>query len=378
MLEAETFHPSELSPADAVAWRAMCAARPEFESPLLGPGFAQAVGEVRQDARVTVWREAGRPVAFLAHHRRPGGLARPIGSPLSDYHALISQGAIDVPSALERAGLGGWRFTGLLDPFRAFESHCEAPRQSYVLKLTGSVEDYLEQIRARSAKRFKNYRRLGHKLEREVGPMRMVVGDRDPAALVTLIDWKRAQFARTGGEDFLSPDWTRALMWRLFETDGAEFGGLMVNLYVGDKLAVGHFGVRAGPVYHPWIASADPELAAWSPGQLFFLQAIAAMPSAGLTTYDLGPGHDHYKAPFALAGRSLSSGWVAAAGPAGRRMRTAERMLQLVGANGEGAVGRLRRRLDTIASLELSVPGRVRKFATAVVGRMTAGPAEAA
>src|ERR1700761_3089936 len=89
-LEAEIVHPAELSRVDIAAWRRLQAAEPAFGSPLLGPDFAQAVGAVRPDARVAVYRRAGHAIGFLAHHRRPGGFARPIGAPFCDYHALVS------------------------------------------------------------------------------------------------------------------------------------------------------------------------------------------------------------------------------------------------------------------------------------------------
>lgn len=369
MLTAETFHPAALSGDDIAAWLSICASRPEFDSPLLGPGFAQAVGAVRDDARVTVWRGAGRPVGFLAYHLRPGQLARPIGAPLSDYHALVAEASIDVPQALAAAGLGAYRFTGLLDPWGGFETFNGQARPAYVVRLSGSADDYLEQLRARSPKRFKNYRRLASKAEREVGPLEVVVEDADPAALDALIGWKQAQLARTGGDDFLSQRWTRTLLQRLFEQPERAFGGLMVNLYLGGRLAAGHFGVRAGSVFHPWIASTDPGLAAYSPGQLFLIHAISAMPAAGLSAYDLGPGHDHYKAPFALTQRTLLSGCATAAGRLGRSARTTERVLDLLGANRDGLSARLRRRLDNIAVLELTFDGRARALAGAITAK---------
>lgn len=369
MLTADTFHPSELSPEDAEAWRAICAARPEFDNPLLLPDFAQAVGAVREDARVTVWRFGGEAVAFLAHHRRPGRLARAIGAPLSDYHALIAEDGFDVSGGLAVAGLAAYRFTGLVDPSRSFGAHAGPARPAYMIRLSATAEAYLEQLRARSPKRFKNYRRLAHKIEREVGRIELIAGDRNAAVLQKLIEWKRTQLARTGGDDFLAQDWTNALIRRLFDRCDPSFGGMMVCLYVGGRLAAGHFGVRAGGVFHPWIASTDPELAPWSPGQVFLIEAISAMPSAGLTTYDLGPGHDHYKAPFALDGRAIYSGCATAAGAAGRRARASERLLGLLGGDSAGVAGRLRRRLDTIASLELSLEGRVRGLAGAIAAR---------
>jgi CelD/BcsL family acetyltransferase involved in cellulose biosynthesis len=379
MLTADTFHPSALTEADAAAWAAICAARAELDSPLLSAAFARAVGEVRQDARITVWRAGGRPAAFLAYHLRPGRLARPIGAPLSDYHALIAEEPIDVAAALSAAGLAAFRFTGLIDPCLAFDGAVGARREAYVVRLDGPAEGYLEALRARSPKRFKNYRRLDHKLEREVGPIHMAPDDRDPAALQTLIRWKRAQLARTGATDFLAQDWTRTLVQTLFDKPRQDFGGLMVSLYVGGKLAAGHFGVRAGPVFHPWIAAIDPDLADASPGDVFMPRAIAAMPELGLTTYDLGPGHEHYKAPFALARRTIGQGCATAAGPAGASARAAQTVWRMLGADGQGPAGRLRRRLDTIAALELSFGGRASSLAGALAAKAFGkAPAEAA
>ena len=87
---AEVCHPSALSDRDLQAWRELQQGAAGFHSPLLGPGFARAVGEVRGDTRVAVWRRGGRAIGFLPHHIRPGRLARPVGGPFSDYHAQTS------------------------------------------------------------------------------------------------------------------------------------------------------------------------------------------------------------------------------------------------------------------------------------------------
>jgi CelD/BcsL family acetyltransferase involved in cellulose biosynthesis len=383
MLYADTYRPDDLPAADVAAWRTLCA-RPEYTSPLLGPDFARAVGDVRADVRVSVWRRpngdgTGRPVAFLAYHRRPGDLARPIGAPLSDYHSLVAAEAVDPAEALACAGLSAFRFTGLLDASQAFAGTVASEREAFLIELSDGADSYLEALRALSPKRFKNYRRLDHKLEREQGELTVVAPDHDPAAFEQLLAWKRAQLVRTGKHNFLAPAWTRRLMQELFERREGPLQGLAFNLYAGGRLVAGHFGVRVGEVYHPWIASTDPELAAWSPGQVFLLRAIGAMPAAGLTTYDLGPGHEHYKRPFSLSTRTIGEGLMAAAGPQGRHAQAAEQAWILAGARRGGLVGRLRRRLDVIATTELSLIGRTRGFmgALAASTRRPGGTAEA-
>lgn len=369
MLKAETYHPVDLPESDVVAWRALCASRTDFANPLLGPDFALAVGAVRDDARVTVWRWPERVAGFLAHHRRPGGLARPIGAPLSDYHALVAAPGLDAEQALTVAGLAAYRFTGLIDPNHAFGASAVAEHEAYQITLNGSAETYLEALRVESPKRFKNYRRLDHKMDRELGAISVRAPDRDPAAFDQLIAWKRAQLARTGAHDFLRPAWTRALMASLFGRDSGEFQGLMINLYAGERLVAGHFGIRLGGVYHPWIASTDPELGAWSPGQVFLQRAIAVMPELGLTTYDLGPGHDHYKRPYALDTRVISEGAAVSAGSRGLMALASEQAWALAGANRAGLVGSLRRRLDVITATDLSLADRAQGLADALSAR---------
>ena len=379
-VRAATCHPSHLSPDDVAAWRAMAADEPAFANPLLGPDFAQAVGAVRPEASVTVWRGAdGAPIAFLAHQRAQGGVARPIAGPLSDYQALISrrEDRLDGTRLLGVAGLAAWRYTALIDPHGVFarpslehEAHrivLDAPTET-------AADAYLEAIRAASAKKFKNYRRLGHALEREVGELRMAAPDDSAAAFGQLMTWKREQLARTGVFNFLGPAWTNLLLETIFARREGDFRGLMMGLYAGDRLVAGQFGVRQGDYFHPWIASVDPEMSAWSPGQLFLTRAIEAMPGLGLRAYDLGPSHDHYKRPYALTQAMVGEGAATASGAAGWIKGAVEDVWTLAGARRGGLTGKIRRRLDVIAATESSASGRLRgvfEAAARAAGRQT-------
>ena len=361
MLDVETLHPRDLAEADLRLWRDMAAAEPAFDSPLLGPDFAHAVGVVRDDARVAVIRRGGQTVGFLPHHRRPGAMARAIGSPLSDYHGLVSrpEAGLTAAQVLGAADLTAFRYTGLIDPYGVFGQGEQ--KTAHVIGLDGTdAETYLEAVRAASPKKIKNWRRLDSKLEREMGTIELVAADRSREAFDQLIAWKREQLERTGVHDFLRPDWTRNLMLDLFQKQAGSFQGLMINLYAGGELVSGHFGVRLGGVYHPWIASTNPAYGEWSPGQIFFMRAIAAMPGLGLHRYDLGPGHDHYKGAYALSQIQIGEGTATAATMAGRMASSLDGVMALAGSRGAGPVGRLSRRMDAIASVELTMGGRMR------------------
>ena len=360
MLQSETMHPRELTPDLVAVWRGLCASNPAFANPLLGPDFALAVGAVRDDVRVTVGWRACSPVLFWPHHARPGGLARPIGAPFSDYHGVIT--APDVPFSptelLSAAGLRRFLFEGLVDPDGRFADHVSVRRQVYGIHLGGSPEAYFETLRADSPKRFKNMRRLEHKLEREVGAISLTAPDHDADAFDRLMGWKSEQFQRSGLHDVLAPHWARSLMRNLFETTDGAMQGLLVTLRAGGRPVAGHFGVRAGNTFHPWIAAFDPDFAAYGPGVTLVSQAIRAMGRLGLTNYDLSGGHDHYKKPFATGSETVAQGMAAKGAPPSAR-RFADRPSALV---------RVGRRLDHIAAAEPTLPGRFLGVLTALRG----------
>lgn len=356
MLQAQTFHPAQMAAGDREAWRALAAVG-DRPSPLLGPDFTELVGRVRPDALVTIWRTAdGAPAAFLPHHRR-GSVAHPIGAPLSDYHGAVTTPGFDLEAALAMAGLSAYRFSSRIVEVVPAP---EAAREGFLIALDDGPDAYLESLRQARPKSFKNYRRLGHRLERDFGPLRITAGS-PRHVLDTLIAWKRQQFVRTGGYDVLRPAWVGGLFDDLFQRTDPAFSGLVVALHAGDRLVAGHFGVRAGDIYHPWIASTDPDLAEFAPGHVFLMQAIAAMPALGLRTYDLAPSHEHYKRPYSRSWRTVVSGVTFAQGDTASRIT--EQAWALAGAGRNGPVQRLRRRLDVISVSEPTALGRLQGYA---------------
>ena len=356
MLQADILRPDALDGRDLAAWGGWMRATPAFASPLLGPAFARLVGSVREDAHVAVFRREGAPVGVLAHHRRPGGLARPIGAPWSDRHALLTAPGetLDWREALRAAGLAAYRFTALLDPHGVFSgAGVDGEEEAYAIAPQDGGEAYWEHLRAGSPKRFKNIRRLEHKLDREEGPLELVVGDRSPDALALVLGWKREQFRRSGLHDVLHPAWCREMMARLSTSADPELSGLLVTLRARGRVIAGHFGARTGSTYHPWIAAYDPAFAAASPGLVFLSMAVRAMPQAGLQRYELSGGSAHYKTVFASEAAPLAAGAAELRAPGPHAARPE-------------LVMRLRRRLDHIAASEITLGGRLQGVAAAL------------
>jgi len=362
---ADVVRPADLAAADVAAWRGMQAAEPAFGSPLLGPDFAQAVGDVRGDSRVAVFRRDGETAGFLAYHRRPSGFARPIGAPFCDYHALVSdpRAGLTGGEALAAAGLGRLRLTGLVDPFGQFAGAVAERTTAHRIVVTSDAQTYLDALRAGSQNRFKNHRRYRRGLEQDLGPVRLVAHDSDPAAFERLMGWKRRQIAESGVHDFLGAAWASTLMRQLYETRGGAFEGLMVSLYAGERLVAAHFGVVCDGWFHPWIGAIDPGLKAYSPGLVHQIEAIGAMTDLGLRVYDLGASNDHWKQMFALDQVEIGSGLATAPSLSGRIARSCDQVWRAP------AIGRLRRRLDQINAVELTLGGRLQGAAHAITAR---------
>jgi CelD/BcsL family acetyltransferase involved in cellulose biosynthesis len=349
------------------AWRGFCAADPAFANPLLGPDFARLVGEARPDARVAVLSRGAEIVGFLPFHGRAGAVAQPIGAAFSDYHALVSApGAhVEIGEALAAAGISGLRLSGLVDPHCAFPCAQPSETEGYVIAPAEGPDAYYAALQGENAKRFKNWRRLQNKLEREWGEVALASEAGSAETLDRLIDWKREQFKRTGAHDVFRPEWARRLFHSILAAEG-EARGVLITLRAGGRLVAGHFGLAAGAHAHAWLSVIDPDCTACGPGQVLTLRLAEIMPALGLSSYDLSPGYAHYKAPFATRQVAIGQGLAIAAGRTGAAARSLNAAWALAGRH--EAVTRLRRRLDQINAAETSTGGRVRGVVDAITG----------
>lgn len=361
MLQCETITPGALQPADRDAWISLARAT-GLASPLLHPDFAFAVSQMRDDVRMALFRDHKGLAGVFAYHRRPGGFARPIGAAFSDLHAILTRPDIDQPVAelLRLAGISRARFPAVYtgDPVSPEGMEPVGPSQATVLRSTPKA--LVEELRADHPKKFKDLRRRLRRLEEDHGPAEIAVST-DRVALVQLMSWKRAQFRATGKHDVLAPQWASDLMHTLLEADG-EVKGRLITLSVGGQVIAAEFGPEAHGTFHPWLAAYDEAMSAYSPGHLLVYQLIGAMPELGLSRYEMGTGHEDYKKYFTNHVTHLHSGVVRAPGFTSvvrdGALATLDAAAALGGERVSALAGKLHRRIDQIASVEVSTAGR--------------------
>ena len=291
-------------------WSRIQAAARVYRSPFFRPEFAQAVAALR-DARVAVLEEAGTIVGFFPFELASRRVGRPLAWPRADYHGPVLDGSAEVdPRGLVRAaGLRTWSFDHLPAALDAFRRYASGSAMSPYLDVSQGFDAYIEGRRARSEVR--ETLRKARKLEREVGPVRVVL-DAPAELLETLVEWKRQQYAETGVRDVLADSENRELLPRVLETRSGRFAGTLSCLYAGDELAALLLGVRSGGVLHSWFPAFNVTLSRYSPGLVLLLELARAAASLGIVEIDLGKGDARYKSAFASDSEHLLEGWIGA------------------------------------------------------------------
>jgi CelD/BcsL family acetyltransferase involved in cellulose biosynthesis len=340
----------------AMRWRALQALTPDFGSPLLGPDFARLVGNYRPQANVAIgYDKQDQPIAFFGFHSVSQGYVRAIGAPFCDYQAIVSDPTASFKGEdfFKLAGIDAIAFSSLSDPLNVFDkTHMEVV-EAHRIDCDNDGEAFSEKLRLSNTKWSKNVRRLTNKMDRELGTVRLVAHDTNRESFDTMMAIKVAQFHQTGVTNVLRSDWVQRFMRDLFDMRGADFGGCMVSLYAGEKFVAGHFGVRLGDWFHPWIASTCPLSHPYSPGIIFLNEMTRQSDKFGLRIVDLSAGHGHYKSQFCRDPISVHAGVV------GSKPNAAPNQ-------GSGPVGHIARRLDLINAVEPDLLGKVMAIGTAI------------
>ncbi|MEU6659190.1 GNAT family N-acetyltransferase [Streptomyces sp. NPDC046821] len=328
-----TLHrPGELSAADRAAWTAMQSkahlhGMAELANPFLSPEFTLAMGRCRRGVRIAVVREDGEPAAFFPFQRTVTGVGRAVGLGVSDSQGLMHGPgfAWDARELLRACGLAVWEFDHLAGGQQPFAAGASGSFPSPVMDVDEGYEAYLRELRRRAPKFARTTLAKGRRLARDCGEVRYVHDERDPGALATLMEWKSAQYRRTGRSDRFARAWITSLTQGLFHTSSESFAGILSVLYAGGRPVAAHFGLRSERVLACWFPAYDPEFAKYSPGLILHLRMAEAAAADGIAYLDLGRGQKEYKDSLKTRELTVHEGWVTRRHPValGHRARRA-------------------------------------------------------
>ncbi|MGG7574783.1 GNAT family N-acetyltransferase [Streptomyces sirii] len=316
-MDLAVYRPGRLTEAERGAWTALQAearslGAPQLANPFLAPEFALAVGRSRGGVRIAVVHEGGAPAAFLPFQRSALGVGRAIGLGVSDAQGLVHRPGFrcGAQELLRACGLSVLEFDHLVEGQRTFEAPSFGRHASPVIDVDQGFEAYLAGLRARSPKFTRTTLAKERKLGRDIGPVRYVHDERDPAALRTLMRWKSAQYRRTGRGDRFAHAWIVRLVQQLFHSRTDSFAGLLSVLYAGERPIAAHFGLRSPSVLACWFPAYDPQFAKYSPGLVLHVRMAQAAAADSLAYLDLGRGAKDYKDSLKTRELLVSEGWV--------------------------------------------------------------------
>jgi CelD/BcsL family acetyltransferase involved in cellulose biosynthesis len=292
--------PEELDATLVAAWRSIQEREPRFESPYFCPEFTRAVATVRDDVRVVVIENDGRPAGFFPHQRAAWGRGSPVGGALSDYHGVIAapDGEWEVAGLMRAARLSVWSFDHLVDPAGRFAPYVAASAAAS------------PQIDLAGFEAPPDFARKARKLAREVGELSFSLHAPGSGALERMFEWKSGQYRSSGLADAFGVPWTGELLRRLMGIESAAFAGACSVLRAGNEIVAVHAGMRSRSALHWWFPAYSPAHAAYSPGILLLLRLAAAAPALGIRRIDLGKGDAHYKRSLMTGAAPLREGCV--------------------------------------------------------------------
>jgi CelD/BcsL family acetyltransferase involved in cellulose biosynthesis len=377
----EVMAPAACGAPERAAWERLRAANPMLWSPYFDPRFTQVCARHAPDAALAVIHRRGTIIGFLPFQGRPGGLARPLGAPLSDQHGIIAA-AHDMPDlarVCDLARIPVFPFTGLVTaPVSGAGLEADVV---WIADTRPSGEGW----RAWQAREHKDHaRKMARRLRKAVqdfGPLTVTSGETSQPLMQQLAVWKGAKYRITGRHDIMGVGWIRRFLDDLLASPDPDFGGELAVLRFGDRPAAIEFGMRGGKVLHSWFPAYDEAYASASPGVALMEGMIESAGARGFARVDLGAGHAHYKKYCAQPSLTVFRGRVEGAGLRAGLSRMAGRVGQALEKSGRGQLaalpGMVSRRLDQILAAEPTTLGRLRGLVWAATsfgaGRRAAG-----
>jgi CelD/BcsL family acetyltransferase involved in cellulose biosynthesis len=286
-------HPSEMDEGLIGAWRRIQKGNVAFANPYFCPEFTQLVASVRDDVRVVVIENSGKPVGFFPFQKTVLGMGRPVGGALSDYHGVVAETGSQwsTTSLMRAANLSVWSFDHLVDPLGRFQSHVTAQATSPLIDLGAGYDNYMRELGAPPS----DFPRKARKLAKDRGELTFTFHDADDRQLEHMIEWKRDQYLRTGVPDAFGVRWTGELLRAILAKQTTEFSGVCSVLRAGGDVVAVHVGMRSRHVLHWWFPTYDRSVEKYSPGIILLFKIAEALGVMGGTVIDLGKGDAQYK-----------------------------------------------------------------------------------
>ena len=324
-MEVRVIAPADLDGALIARWREIQAGNKALASPFFTPEFIITAAQ-SGSAQIAVMRMDGEVVAFFPFQGgglgRPGlvdrafralGVACPVGRKVSDCHGIIAAPGFEIEPhiLLDACRINTWDFHRLPLTDATFAPFHTQVVQWSTIDLTGGHAAFLERMRAKGSDLISQTAMKGRRLARDLGPLRFVADERDPAFIDIVLEWRERQYPDARIIDGMERADTRDLLAALHGNRSAFFAGRLSLLYAGERLVAGHFGAASPAVVTYGYMGLDDALSKHSPGMILLLHLIEHACQTPGTRFELGAGDQRYKQQLRTEIVQLGAGSVA-------------------------------------------------------------------
>ncbi len=295
-----------LSDNDVLAWRELLQVSAPLGNAFVSPTFAAAAAKVYGRVEAC-FIESSSGLAAVFPYQFPTAFAAAaraavrVGEEMSDLFGVIARPDFRCTpqELLAWADLNYIYFTHLEEAQLDLGLSGEKPEGGLRIRLPHGGAAYLEDLRRSDPKFSKDTERRLRKAAQELGESRFCLEEPDPAAwLPRVLAEKRAQYLRTGHDDWLAPPGRSKLLEILSHVREPDCSPIVSTLAFGDTWAAIHFGLRAGRTLHYWFPVYNPALASYAPGRLLLHHIIANADQGGIEIIDRGSGESQAKRDF--------------------------------------------------------------------------------
>ncbi len=112
------------------------------------------------------------------------------------------------------------------------------------------------------------------------------------------MQWKSAQYRRTGRFDRFARRWFADGMRRLFEHRTDNFSAELSVTFVGDRPASFYLSLRSNGILAGWFPAYDIDLAPYGVGTIHQRHLLMHAARNGIRLFDCGAGEERYKQTF--------------------------------------------------------------------------------
>jgi CelD/BcsL family acetyltransferase involved in cellulose biosynthesis len=322
-IKVYAIHATELGPEHWSAWSQVQESEQAFDSPFFRPEFTLVAAEIWDRVSVGIVEEHGTAVGFFPFERHLFGMGRPVVPMVSDYQGVVVRSGVDwsADQLLRGCRLADMEFNHLIASQSPWTPYRTRLSKSPAIDLAFGYEQYA-QGRREVGSVLQRLERQYRQFEREIGPIRVELDNRDPAVLEWLVKMKSKQCTEKGYTDALSVPSIRRFIELIHAARAPQFSGMLSVLYAGDRIAAAHFGMRSGSVWHYWFPVYDEKFGKYSPGLLLLLRMAQAAPDMGIRRIDLGKGDSTYKERLSNSAVELADAQVVVKSLRGLLVRT--------------------------------------------------------